>query len=125
MRRLLVVDDETVIAMATTEALLDMGLAVVTAFDLATARDLVTSEPFDLILCDLFLRPGTGLDLLNAVEHAELATPFVLMSATRSVDMDWILTGRARIAAFLPKPFTPSTLANVIQSVLARADARE
>jgi CheY-like chemotaxis protein len=60
--RILVVEDEALILMSTVDMLTDMGHTVQQAMTIAQARALIASEPLDLVILDIGLPDGSGLD---------------------------------------------------------------
>lgn len=103
---MLLVEDNMEQAMAMAHALRGAGYAVSAAFDVPTASHLLREDVFDIILCDLFLPPHSGLDVLDVVERERLSAVFILMSGQRPDEFDWILRRYPRVTAFVPKPCT-------------------
>jgi signal transduction histidine kinase len=82
-RRLLLVDDEPAVLAALSRTL-SPAFQVTTASSLETARELLFSEDgFDVVLCDVMMPEGSGLDLVQAVERSrpELLERLVLITA--------------------------------------------
>ncbi|HWN41184.1 MAG TPA: response regulator, partial [Thermoanaerobaculia bacterium] len=63
--RLLVVDDESSIVDFLSLLFEEEGYAVRTARSAAEARQALASGSFDLILCDVMMPDGSGLDILK------------------------------------------------------------
>ena len=63
--RLLIVDDDAVFAASAAELAAGEGCEVVLARDCAEARSGLRRSPLDLVLLDLDLPDGSGLDLLD------------------------------------------------------------
>lgn len=82
-RILHVEDDESLTELV--EELLSDEAEVVRAHSLAEARVLVESQRYDLVILDVALGDGSGLDLLPALHEAgEEAPPVILYSATEA-----------------------------------------
>lgn len=82
-RRLLLVDDEPAVLAALSRTL-SPAFQVTTASSLETARQLLfTEDGFDVVLCDVMMPEGSGLDLVQAVEQnrPELLERLVLITA--------------------------------------------
>jgi DNA-binding NtrC family response regulator len=81
--RVLVVDDETLIRWAVTEALTAAGHHVLEAADAATARRVVAeaTEPLDAVLLDLRLPDSSDLSLLATIRRTTPTTAVVMMTA--------------------------------------------
>src|SRR5690606_10974124 len=77
--RLLLVEDHADTARVLARLLERIGHTVRTAGTIAAAREAVKSEPFDVVLCDLGLPDGSGLDLIGEVTK-EKSLPAIAMS---------------------------------------------
>ena len=64
-RRVLLVEDEVLVALGTKSALEAAGHSVHVARSLAEARELLDKLSFDALVCDLHLPDGTGWDVLE------------------------------------------------------------
>jgi len=73
--RALVVDDEPDIRELLTITLERMGLGVAAVGDTAAARKLLGAERFDLVLTDMKLPDGNGLDLLQWIQAHRFGVP--------------------------------------------------
>lgn len=78
--RVLVVDDERLVRWALRERLLVEGYEVTEAGTVAEALAQVDSDP-ELVLLDVRLPDGSGLDVLRGVLQRAPQTPVVLMTA--------------------------------------------
>ena len=91
--------------------------AVESAGDLEEARRKLASERFDLVLLDLALPDGSGLELLPLLSRVDPPTPVVIFSA-HEVDQDVA----SQVASVLVKSQTSNPqLLERIRSVLAGA----
>lgn len=63
--RILVVEDEPIILMATADMLMDLGHDVEQAMTLAQARAVLASHPINLVILDLGLPDGNGRDFVK------------------------------------------------------------
>jgi two-component system, OmpR family, response regulator CpxR len=70
MSQVLLIDDEPTFCQATSELLRRRGHEVLTANGLAGARELLRDATPDLILLDLMLPDGNGLELAQKLRHA-------------------------------------------------------
>jgi DNA-binding response OmpR family regulator len=84
---ILVVDDSLTVRMDLERALTSAGYAVTTCSTLAAARDNLRRHPFGLLILDVRLPDGDGIELLgelkDAPEHA--AIPVILLSTEAEV----------------------------------------
>ena len=74
------VEDDPDIAMIV-DSLLGEDMQVTHAYNLGQARQLMADHSFDLVLLDIGLPDGSGLDLLPMLNAAEQATPVIIFSA--------------------------------------------
>ncbi|MDB5299618.1 MAG: sensor hybrid histidine kinase [Phycisphaerales bacterium] len=68
--RVLVVDDHSDSARALSRLLSNSGYDVKVAHDVATALHLAAESPIDLLVSDISLPDGTGLDLIRTLRRA-------------------------------------------------------
>ena len=116
-RRVLVVDDEADF-LATYERLLRReGYEVVTVTSRAAGLAALADEPPDLVISDLRLPDGDGLDVVRAAHRARDPLPVIVVTGYPSTE-----TRRAALAAgattFVAKPFAAAVLLAVIRSSL-------
>ncbi|UCF37917.1 MAG: sigma-54-dependent Fis family transcriptional regulator, partial [Acidobacteriota bacterium] len=117
--RILVVEDDYSTSRLVTMALNSAGHAAEAAASCAEARELISNEAFDLVLCDLYLGDGTGLELLKerSANAPEPLTPFVMFTAQGSVEtaVEAIKEGAFD---YLAKPFKIEDLIHLVEKAL-------
>jgi two-component system, OmpR family, response regulator len=106
--RILVVEDDEVVQSAVARALRADGHAVATASDLAAAREYVTGG-VDLIVLDLRLPDGFGLDLCRELRRDGSLAPILVLTALSQVARR-VEVLDAGADDFLPKPFALAEL---------------
>jgi two-component system, NtrC family, response regulator PilR len=82
----LVVDDEPDLLELVGLTLSRMSFRTRTASDLATARELLKSESFDLCLTDMRLPDGDGLDLVAWIQEHRASLPVAVITAHGNVE---------------------------------------
>ncbi|HLU49771.1 MAG TPA: sigma-54 dependent transcriptional regulator, partial [Planctomycetota bacterium] len=99
------------------------GYEVDTAANLAEARERVEVDGIDLVLTDLKMPGGSGLDLLAQVKESHPETDVILMTAFSSIEtaVDAMRRGAFH---YLPKPFRREDLLNVVGQVRERVRLR-
>jgi two-component system, OmpR family, alkaline phosphatase synthesis response regulator PhoP len=116
---ILVVEDETSIASFVSAYLRNAGYAVRTA---ATARDaaadLTAAQPA-LIVLDLNLPDGDGVELCRRIRKTSDVP--ILMLTARDDDVDKIIGLEVGADDYMTKPFNPRELVARVKSVLRRA----
>lgn len=95
------------------------GHAVTTSRSVADGRRALAATTFDVILLDLGLGDGSGLDLLRYI-RAELGcpTPVLILSGQRQRDT----VRRAQelgAASYLMKPFSPNDVLGYVEKLAA------
>ena len=117
MTSLLVVDDEANIRSSLEGALGREGYRVATAASLAEARTRLR-EPFDLVLLDVWLPDGSGLDLLAEIMGATPRTSVVMMSGHATIDAA-VKATRLGAFDFLEKPLALERLLALLRGAEA------
>lgn len=104
MPTLLIVEDEVILARNLAKALVRDGFEVEHAATLAEARRLFDATPFDVVLLDLQLPDGSGLDLLGRFIDADADLPVIMMTAYGSV-ADAVQAMQRGARDYVQKPF--------------------
>jgi CheY-like chemotaxis protein len=98
-----VVEDDAVSRLVLGHMLRSLGWDVDEVADAPEAIAGVNGAGYDLVLCDYCLPSGTGMDVLDAVEAADVHPSFVLV--TGKLDLSAFTPEiTARVAAQLTKP---------------------
>ncbi len=121
--RMLLVEDDASIRRFVSLALEESELELVQTSDLQSAIAALHSGPFDLVLCDLMLPDGSGLDLLQALAAPDSPSPDarrVAFSAGMSADTREQLL-QVGVHAVLAKPTSLSDLLACVKDALAAA----
>jgi DNA-binding response OmpR family regulator len=118
MRVLLVEDDRALVA-ALRDGLTARGFAIDVAFTAQDAQRLLDVAPCDLMLLDLGLPDGDGLDILRALR--ERANPLPVLVLTAQGDVDARVRGLdAGADDYLYKPFAFPELVARMRALLRR-----
>ncbi len=113
-RRVLIVEDETLISMLLEDMLTDIGFNVVgTAFEYAEALEKAKSLSFDLAILDVSLNGPHTFQIAGAIAERGIA---FLFSTGYNSD---ILPPSLRHVPVLEKPFQQSSLKRVLRAALA------
>ena len=107
--RLLIVDDDRTLREGCASILQGDGYNVTVTGRAEEAMELVKRRRFDIVLCDLYLTPVSGMDILKTTLEANKETIFVVMTGNPSVTSS-IEALRAGAWDYLPKPFSASHL---------------
>ena len=121
--RFLLVEDDPMIGDTLRAALRMEGHAVDWVRDAAAAQATLASERFDLLLLDLGLPQGNGLDVLREARARGDATPVIVLTA-RDGPGDRVAGLDAGADDYLVKPFDLDELSARIRAVLRRQAGR-
>lgn len=116
--RVLVVEDAPEYAELITAVLRADRHEVVTATTLSDARDRMCSTPPDLVILDLTLPDGDGLELCREIRQNSDA--FVILLTGRDDEVDKLVGFRLGADDYVTKPFSPRELAARVGALLAR-----
>ncbi|MEO1853035.1 response regulator [Chromohalobacter sp.] len=121
--RLLVIEDDPLIARSLEQALTPLGNTVDVFTHHAQAREALQSGQFDLVLLDLGLPDGNGLTLLAELRQRGDTTPVLILTARDGID--------ARVEGldlgaddYLAKPFSLAELEARVRALLRRSQQR-
>lgn len=108
MDKILIVEDDKALNNGIALALRDANILFESAFDLRTARILTASKKFDLIILDVNLPDGSGLDFLAGIKEYH-DTPVILLTAN---DMETDIVSGFELGAddYITKPFSLAVL---------------
>ena len=120
--RLLLLEDDPAIARTVAYALQRDGLTVTHSLLVHDARQQLQRTRFDLLVLDVGLPDGSGLDLLRDVRNAPptAALPVLMLSA-HGEEIDRVLGLELGADDYLTKPFSPRELAARVKALLRRA----
>lgn len=118
-RRVLVVDDDPTTRDVILRALERDGFEVVVTSTLTGARDQLEFADFDLVVVDLVLPDGDGLDLIEELRDTDVVA--VIAVTGRSAEGDRVLGLETGADDYVVKPFSPRELSARVSAVLRRA----
>ena len=118
MTRILVVDDDLAIREMVAMTLEKSGYQVERADGFAAARTLLRGRRPDLVVSDIYMPGGTGLDLLNEVQELPDPPPLILMTAKGSIETA-ALALQDGVFDYLAKPFDLALLLERVKAALA------
>lgn len=115
MRNILLVEDAEEIYPLVKKALRSLS-DITWAKDLKEAKEMMSKDDFDLILLDMNLPDGNGVDFLSDMRADNVTTPVFLLTAESDIS-EKVLSFNAGADDYITKPFNPLEL-------MARVDAR-
>lgn len=119
--RVLICDDEMLIRMWLEEHLREEGYAVESTGDGASLMRAAEQAPADLVLLDLKLPDGSGIEILKELKERDPGVPVIMITAYGEVETA-VAAVRAGAHHFLEKPIQlPELLVLIEQALEARA----
>lgn len=119
MKRVLLIDDEPAVADVVVFALREAGFEVQAVGSLAAGRRILEHEPIDLLVLDLGLPDGDGIDFCRELRSSS-SLP-ILMLTCRDGEIDRVLGLEIGADDYVVKPFSPRELAARVRTILRRA----
>jgi two-component system, OmpR family, response regulator len=119
-RRILVVEDEPHIARLIAMHLEDLGCEVAQAATVAAAQRRL-GQGLDLVVLDLMLPDGDGLDLCRSMREQRDFTPILVVTA-RSSETDRVVGLELGADDYLTKPFSVRELVARVKAILRRVE---
>ncbi|WP_151734583.1 response regulator transcription factor [Paenibacillus tengchongensis] len=119
MQKILIVDDEEILRMLIEDTLEDLeDVQIHTAEHGREALDKLAADRFDLVILDYMMPEMTGIEVLaNLEESLKAATPILMLTA-KAQDTDRIKAQEAGVRYFMPKPFSPMELLQIVEDIL-------
>src|ERR1051325_466899 len=120
---ILVVDDDRSITGALAVILRKAGYEALTTNSIAEAKSVLSTRSFDLVITDLRLADGTGIDLITHIKEQAPNTEVILMTAFGSIDITIEAIKRGAYY-YLEKPHPPNQLLVLVEKALQFAALR-
>lgn len=117
--KILIVEDDIRIGRFVEKGLRENAYTVVWCRGVVEAMDVMSESGFDLVILDIGLPDGDGMDLLRAWRAARFNEPILILSARDSVD-DRVHGLNLGADDYLPKPFSFEELLARVRSLLRR-----
>ncbi|MCQ9327460.1 sigma-54-dependent transcriptional regulator [Neisseria dentiae] len=120
----LVVDDEADIRDLMEMTLMKMGLRVQTAVGVEDAKDKLDNNDYSLVLTDMRMPDGSGLEVVQYIDELALDTPVAVITAFGNADQA-VEALRAGAFDYLQKPITLSQLRSLVKSAVKISEPSE
>ncbi|CEP33873.1 MULTISPECIES: response regulator transcription factor [unclassified Halomonas] len=117
--KLLLLEDDDLLAESLAESLKDNGYLVDLAASLKAAKSLMATEHYELAILDIGLPDGSGLDLLAQWRKQKRATPILILTA-RDTWEDKVIGLETGADDYLTKPFHEAELMARLKALLRR-----
>ena len=119
----LIIEDDAAIRRGVVDALKFAGYSVFEAARGDVGLDLALSRSYDLLLLDLVLPGGDGLDILRAVRQERPTQPVIVLTA-RGDEQDRVAGLRLGADDYVVKPFSVKELLARVEALLRRSPER-
>jgi DNA-binding response OmpR family regulator len=117
---ILVVDDESDMAKSYERILRRQGYQVVSVGSRTAGLRAMESQPFRLVIADLRLPDGDGLDLVRAARALPAPVPVIVATVLGSRESRQAAMA-AGASAFIAKPFSNESFRSLVRQVLEAA----
>ena len=128
--KILMIEDDHRLAAMVRDYLGQQGFVVTLADDIAQGFATMQRVPFDLVLLDLMLPDGNGLDACRQIrvlpqqEKSTSPNVAIVMLTAKGDPMDRVVGLEIGADDYVPKPFEPRELLARIRAVLRRREAQ-
>jgi two-component system phosphate regulon response regulator PhoB len=125
-QRILLIEDEPDIRKTLEYNISREGFDVVSASSLSDGKKQLDSSSFSLILLDLMLPDGSGLDLCREIksDKEKLSTPIIILTA-KDDEVDKVVGFELGADDYVTKPFSVRELILRIKAVLKRGERKQ
>jgi CheY-like chemotaxis protein len=118
-KRILVIDDSSLVRRQVTVALEGKGYEIVQAPDGPTALEILGAQPIALVITDFTMPRMSGLELIELIRAHPTSSdvPIIVLSTQTKVDL--VARGQhLGVKAWLKKPFKAALLASAVESLM-------
>lgn len=119
MQKILLIEDDITLSNGIRLALQNPSLQITRCHTLSEAWNVLDRESFDLLILDIKLPDGSGLDLLNAVRTVS-TVPIILLTAN-DMEMDIVTGLESGADDYITKPFSLAVLRARVNAQLRRS----
>jgi CheY-like chemotaxis protein len=125
IKNVLIVDDEEDLCWLLTNALQSKGYNVLTAHSIIKGIACLKKKVPDLVLLDLKLPDGNGMNMLPEIKAAAPQAVVVIISAYGSEEKRAEAKDQEGVHGFIDKPFTEESILEIIAQFQERNDHRK
>lgn len=123
MKHIFLLEDDETLGHGISMALTGPEVSVVCRPSLANAREALAEDRFDLLILDINLPDGSGLDLLREIRAAGDASPVILLTAN-DLELDEVTGLEAGADDYITKPFSLAILRARVHAQLRRCTSQ-
>ena len=119
MKHILLLEDDAALGQGIRFALENNSIQVELCTALSQAQSILSSENFDLLILDVNLPDGSGLDLLRDVRRCHSSVPVILLTAN-DLETDIVVGLESGADDYITKPFSLAVLRARVNAQLRR-----
>ncbi len=123
MKRMLIIEDDENLSRGIAFAFEKDGFSVIRASTLADGRRSFGQHDFDIVILDLGLPDGDGMELCKSIR--EKSNVPVIMLTARDLEADEVNGLSAGADDYITKPFSLSVLRARVENIFRRMDAKD
>lgn len=117
---ILIVDDSLTVRMDLSETLAEAGFDTYQASRVSEAELVLNATPIDLLILDVRLPDGDGVELLRDLRAAGNTTPVMMLSAESAV-ADRVRAFKVHADEYMGKPYEPANVINAAWKLVGKA----
>lgn len=120
-KRILIIDDDFSLRKVMVKALSSKEISVKSVSSISEAWVRLSNESFDLVICDVMLPDGDGLELVKKIKDKDKNQKIIIISAQNNI-ITAIKADELKVFEYLPKPIDLNDLIiSVNQSLKAKS----
>ena len=119
--QILIIDDDSVIRLACEKTLKPVGYSVDAAEDGKTGLKKLNEKSYDLVLLDLMMPEISGVQVLEQIRAYDENIIVIIITGFATIESA-VETLKKGVYDYIPKPFTPDELRNVVRKGLERRE---
>ena len=119
--RILVIDDDSIIRLACEKTLAPLGYSVDTAESGETGLAMLRQKSYDLVLLDLMMPEMSGSEVLEHIRAYDENIIIIIITGFATIESA-VESLKKGVYDYIPKPFTPEDLRNVVRKGLERRE---
>lgn len=124
-KKVLVVDDEPAIVKLVSVKLSKEGFDVIEAYDGEEALQRIADSKPDMIILDIMMPKFNGWGVHKVLTEKSEYKNIPIVALTAMCHYEKRIKGDPRIAAYIPKPFHPGEVAEVVKKILGSPELEE
>ncbi|MFB0518096.1 MAG: sigma-54-dependent transcriptional regulator [Acidobacteriota bacterium] len=116
--RILIVDDEAIMRDSLNDWLMEDGYEAVAVEDGQKAIEIVRSQPFNVVLCDLKMPGMDGIETMQKIKEINKDLPVIIITAYATVNTA-VESMKQGAYDYIVKPFDPEEVSHLIRKIIS------